>query len=110
MGVPVISLFGESHMSRVSLSILTQLGLEFFAASTPDEYIAKATALAAKPDSLAKIRASMRTRIANSGLCDAKAYAGNVEAAYRKMWHKWCKTQAVNVSSKKTLRSAISID
>ena len=58
MGVPVISLVGESHMSRVSLSILRHLGLEFFAASTPDEYVKKASALAAKSDALAKVRKS----------------------------------------------------
>ena len=98
MGVPVVSLVGESHMSRVGLSILTRLGLEFFAASTPDEYVSKATALAAKPDALAKIRCAMRARIAKSGLCYAMGFAADVEAAYRKMWHTWCKTQGGDVS------------
>jgi len=97
MGVPVISLVGRCHASRVGLSILTRTGLEFFAVSTPDEYVAKATALASKPDSLAKIRASMRERIAASGFCDADAFAGGVEKAYRKMWHKWCKSQGEDV-------------
>ena len=97
MGVPVISLVGRCHASRVGLSILTRTGLEFFAVSTPDEYVAKATALASKPDSLAKIRASMRERIAASGFCDANEFAGGVEEAYRKMWHKWCKSRGADV-------------
>jgi predicted O-linked N-acetylglucosamine transferase (SPINDLY family) len=91
MGVPVISLVGEHHMSRVGLSILTRLGLEFFAASKPDEYVAKACALAAKPDALAKIRASMRMRMACSPLCNRDIFARNIEKAYREMWHRWCR-------------------
>ena len=99
MGVPVISLVGEHHMSRVGLSILTRLGLEFFAASTPDEYVSKATALAAKPDALAKIRAQLRARIAACTLCNRELFTKNIEQAYRTMWHKWCKTQGVDISS-----------
>jgi predicted O-linked N-acetylglucosamine transferase (SPINDLY family) len=91
MGVPVISLVGEHHMSRVGLSLLTRLGLEFFAASTPDEYVSKACALAAKPQALAKIRASMRERMAYSPLCNRDLFTHNIEQAYRKMWHRWCR-------------------
>ena len=91
MGVPVISLVGECHASRVGLSILTRLGLEFFAASTPQEYVAKATALATNLPALARIRRTMRARIASSGLCHAKGFARQIEAAYRKMWYRWCR-------------------
>ena len=91
MGVPVISLVGECHASRVGLSILTRLGLEFFAASTPHEYVAKATALATNLPALARIRRTMRARIASSGLCYARGFARQIEAAYRRMWHKWCR-------------------
>ncbi|MBA7673805.1 hypothetical protein ES703_82009 [subsurface metagenome] len=94
MGVPVISLVGECHVSRVGLSILTRVGLEFFAASTQQEYIARAAALAAKPHALAKIRASMRQRMLAGKLCDAKGFARRVEAAYRKMWHRWCQARS----------------
>jgi protein O-GlcNAc transferase len=90
MGVPTISLVGTCHVSRVGLSILSRVGLGFFAASTPAEYVAKATALAANPQSLAKIRSSLRARAATSGLCCAKLFSREVESAYRKMWHRWC--------------------
>jgi len=96
MGVPVISLYGDYNsyfLSRVGLSILSRIGLEFFACPTPAEYIAKATAVSQNTRALAKIRASMRIRMANSMLCNAKAYAATVEAAYRKMWHKWCRNR-----------------
>ena len=89
MGVPVVSLVGQYHASRVGLSILNRVGLEFFAASNPEEYISKTIALASNIQSLAQIRTSMRARIADSGLCYAKGFARNLEAAYRKMWHRW---------------------
>jgi len=109
--VPVVTLVGQQHMSRVGLSILTRLGLEFFAASTPDEYVAKATALAAKVDSLAKIRASMRMRMATSPLCNRDRFAENIEQAYRQMWQRWCRRRDIgyqeeavrHIESKETL-------
>ena len=91
MGVPVITMVGKSHMSRVGLSILTRVGLEFFAASTPDEYVAKAVALAAKIDALATIRASMRKRMAASALCNRDRFAETIGQAYRQMWRRWCR-------------------
>jgi len=97
MGVPVVSLVGEHHASRVGLSILTRVGLEFFAASTPPEFVARATALAQNLEALADIRFSMRRRMEVGTLCNGKAFAHSVEAAYRKMWHKWCRTQGVDV-------------
>lgn len=97
MGVPTISLVGQCHVSRVGLSILSRVGLGFFAASTPAEYVAKATALAANPESLAKIRSSLRARAATSGLCCAKLFSREVESAYRKMWHRWCQSRVADV-------------
>jgi predicted O-linked N-acetylglucosamine transferase (SPINDLY family) len=90
MGVPVVSLVGEHHMSRVGLSILTNLGMEFFAAPTPQQYIARATALALKPESISKIRTTMRDRMRGSTLCNKAIFAARMEKAYRTMWQTWC--------------------
>jgi predicted O-linked N-acetylglucosamine transferase (SPINDLY family) len=90
MGVPVVSLVGQHHMSRVGLSILTNLGMEFFAAPTPQQYIARATALALKPESISKIRNTMRDRMRGSTLCNKAIFAARMEKAYRTMWQTWC--------------------
>jgi len=103
MGVPVISLVGKDHKSRVGLSILSRLGLEFFAASTPEEYVSKATTLAAKPEALMKIRTSLRARMAVSPLCNRAIFTANVEHAYRKMWHKWCKSKGVDLPAEESM-------
>jgi len=94
MGVPVVTLVGQAHLSRVGLSILSRLGLEFFAAESPDEYIAKASSLAANRPALAQLRLSMRARIAASGLCHARAFTRQLEQAYRRMWQNWCRSQS----------------
>ena len=94
MGVPLVTLVGKQHMSRVGLSILSRLGLEFFAASTPEEYVAKATSLANNVEALGRIRSSLRDRMATSELCNAKSLAQNVEQAYRTMWRRWCEGES----------------
>ena len=60
-----------------------------------DEFVKKATAFAQNLDALEKIRFSMRQRMTANTLCNPKAYAQSVEAAYRKMWHKWCSSKGV---------------
>lgn len=101
MGVPIVSLVGKnSLLSRSGLSILSRIGLEFFAAATPSEFVAKATAFAQNLSALSKIRASLRNRMSAGSLCDAKGYAESLEEAYRKMWHRWCKSRGVDVHQK----------
>ncbi|MHC4352785.1 MAG: O-linked N-acetylglucosamine transferase, SPINDLY family protein [Planctomycetota bacterium] len=95
MGVPIVSLVGKnSLLSRVGLSILSRLEMEFLVASTPAEFVAKATALASRPDALSKIRAKMRARMAASALCDSERFAREVEQAYRTMWRRWCRSRS----------------
>ena len=90
MGVPTLSLVGKSHSSRVGLSLLNRVGLGDFAASTPEEYAGKAVAFSGELENLSKIRTFLRSMMFNSPLCDKKGFTQSLEAAYRKMWHKWC--------------------
>ncbi len=93
MGVPVVSLVGRQHMSRVGLSLLSRVGLGSLAVSSGDEYVAKAIELCEDLEALSSMRMSMRERITESGLCNKEEFAGELEAAYRQMWRKWCDTQ-----------------
>lgn len=100
MGVPVISMAGQHQNERAGLSTLTQIGLEFFVASTSDEYVSKAVALAEKPDALAKIRGSMRNRMTASTLCNKSLFVKNIEQAYRNIWKKWCSSKLAKIQNK----------
>jgi predicted O-linked N-acetylglucosamine transferase (SPINDLY family) len=106
MGVPTISLVGKAHASRVGLSILSRVGLGDFAASTPSEYVAKAIAFSGELENLAKIRTSLRSMMFNSSLCDAKGFARNIEAAYRRMWRQWCRGQGIDAPAQESTAGA----
>ena len=90
MGVPVVTLAGESHRSRVGTSILQNIGLGEFIAESPEAYVAKTTELASNLKVLAKLRASLRDKMEHSPLTDAKQFARSLEGAYREMWKRWC--------------------
>jgi predicted O-linked N-acetylglucosamine transferase (SPINDLY family) len=92
MGVPVVALAGDSHAGRVGVSILTQMGLTDFIAGTPGDYVQIAVDLANDPVRRSELRRTLRPLMAASPLCDAKAFARDVEDAYRKVWRKWCKS------------------
>lgn len=89
MGVPVVTLAGVGHVARVGASILTHCGLAELVTATTEEYIAKATALAADRTQLAALRDGMRARLAASPLFNYAGFARGVENAYRAMWRDW---------------------
>ena len=88
MGVPVLTLFGRSHAGRVGASLLTQVGMADWIAAAPDQFAARAAALASDITGLSRLRQALRGRLAASPLCDAAAHARGVENAYRAMWRK----------------------
>ena len=89
MGVPVITLAGERHATRMSASVLTEIGLADWIAETSDEYVAVAKRWAADWDRLASLRAGLRDRMRGSSLLDAGTWVRGLEAAYRDMWRTW---------------------
>lgn len=86
MGVPVVTLAGNTHASRVGVSLLSALDLPDQIAASPDEYVERAVALATDPARLASLRASLRERFARSVLRDEIGFARRLEAAVRAMW------------------------
>jgi predicted O-linked N-acetylglucosamine transferase (SPINDLY family) len=91
MGVPVVTLVGQTAVGRGGLSILTNLGLHELAAHDAEHYVQIAAALAGDRPRLAELRQTLRTRMKNSPLMDAARFARNVEAAYRSIWRHWCR-------------------
>ncbi len=86
MGVPVVSLAGRTHASRVGASLLHCVGLSEFVAQTPDQYLDLAAGLARDPARLAALRAGLRERMRASPLLDAQGFTRDLEAAYRNIW------------------------
>ena len=90
MGVPVVTLRGDRHVSRVSAAILTNLGLPEFIAAGEDDYISIAKSLADEPARRAELRSTLRPRLLASTLCDGPVLASRLSAAIRTMWREWC--------------------
>jgi protein O-GlcNAc transferase len=90
MGTPVLALPGTRSVSRSAASLLAVLGLHDWIAATPEDYVARAVALASDPAALAKLRGSLRARMQASPLMDEAGFAREMEALYRRMWRAWC--------------------
>ncbi len=86
MGVPVVTLAGVAHVSRVGVSLLRAAGLSDLVASTEDEYVAIAARLASDVAALRAGREALRVRVSASPLCDGPAMARTFEDALRGAW------------------------
>jgi protein O-GlcNAc transferase len=89
MGVPTLTIAGNTSAARAGASLLHSLGLDEFVASDPDDFVERAVKLAADVGHLAEIRGSMRERMAVQ-FTNGPAYMRSFEAAMREAWREWC--------------------
>jgi len=94
MGVPVVTLVGQTVVGRAGLSQATNLGLTELIGQTEEEFVAIATKLAGDLPRLSALRRGLRSRMEQSPLCDAKGFTRGIEGAYRQMWRSWCERGA----------------
>jgi len=87
MGVPVITLCGDRHASRVGASLMAAADLWDFVARDEDEFVLVVRAFADPRfrSALARRRAILRDQLKASPLCDAEGFARQMEAAVAKM-------------------------
>lgn len=90
MGVPVLTLAGETHASRVGVSLLSAVGMVDWIASDARAYVDLGARYARDPDRLAHLRENLRARMAASTLCDVHGFTRRLEGAYREVWRRWC--------------------
>ena len=92
MGVPVVTIAGDTVVSRQSVSALANIGLAGeLAFESVDAYVEGAVALASNPVRLAELRAQIRPRMAASPLRQSDQFARDLEVLYRRMWQAWCR-------------------
>jgi predicted O-linked N-acetylglucosamine transferase (SPINDLY family) len=92
MGVPVVSLEGNSHVSRVGASLLRGLGLAEFVATSQEDYVERALRLTSGVRRLRALRLELRSLLENSSLLNASVFTLSLEEAYRAMWRQWLQT------------------
>jgi protein O-GlcNAc transferase len=86
MGVPTVTLPGETFASRHSASHLSNAGYADWVARDAADYVALAVARAQDVDGLAALRGTMRARVAASPLCDAPRFGRALGLALRHAW------------------------
>lgn len=79
MGVPVVTLAGTTHASRVGVSFLSNLGFSELIASSQNDYVCKAVSLAESSARLKQYRETTRTVMAYSPLMDAVGFTRELE-------------------------------
>jgi protein O-GlcNAc transferase len=90
MGVPVVTLPGLTHASRMGASILSAAGLTEWIASDEESYIACCERLAKALPELARHRASLRPRLAASALMDHAGFTRDLEKLLRDQFESKC--------------------
>jgi protein O-GlcNAc transferase len=90
MGVPVVSLEGDRHVSRVGASLLRAAGHPEWVARDPQDYVRVAAALASDPGRLAVLRGSLRGELEQSALLDHQGQAERFGRALRACWEASC--------------------
>jgi glycosyltransferase involved in cell wall biosynthesis len=92
MGVPLVTLAGETEASMSGASILELLDMRELVARSDDEYERIATSLATDRPRLAALRRDLRPRMKRSPLMDVQSYVSRLETLYREAWRGYCKS------------------
>lgn len=90
MGVPVVSLFGAHHMSRVGVSLLNAAGHPEWAVADEAAYVRIATELAGDPERLVGVRAALRNDLRRGPLLDHAVQSARFGECLRDCWRNWC--------------------
>jgi protein O-GlcNAc transferase len=90
MGVPVVTLPGDTPPGRVGLTHAMNLNLPQLVADSEENFAKTVANLAADLTALARLRESLRQRLEKSPLMDGPGFAKKMEAAYRRVWQEWC--------------------
>jgi predicted O-linked N-acetylglucosamine transferase (SPINDLY family) len=97
MGVPTLSLAGQTVPGRQGAAILGHLGLDEFVAKDEAEFEKKGLLWAGKLAELGDLRAGLRDRFERTPMRDPGMIAAGLERALRLMWQRWCAGVPVEV-------------
>lgn len=89
-GVPLLTLTGETYVSRMATAVLHSIGCTEFAAGTEAEYERMAVDLGRDAARRARARARVHEGVLASSLFDPRRTAADVEDACHALWHAFC--------------------
>jgi protein O-GlcNAc transferase len=86
MGVPTLTITGETHHARMGASILRAAGLPDFVCGDVRSWIEQAVYWTSHAPELAILRAGLRDQLAGSALFDVPGLTRSIEDAFEKAW------------------------
>lgn len=89
MGVPLLTLAGSRHGTRLAASLLHQAGRPEWVAETPQGLAEAAYQVTRDLGTLESLRAELRARVAGSALGDVGGFTRQLEAAYAELYRNW---------------------
>jgi len=90
MGVPVVTLRGRVHATRVGASLLHRVGLDSLVAENEMDYVRIAGALGEDCGRRMQLGETLAVNVRQQ-LCNGARLTGELEDAYRGIWRQWCK-------------------
>ena len=94
MGVPVVTLVGNTLVGRAGLCQANNLGLPELVAHDQDEFVDITLGLASDLVRLSALRSGLRQRMLDSPLMDAARFTRDLESLYQKAWQDWVQKSA----------------
>ena len=90
MGVPVLTLLGDTFAQRVGASLLHQVGLDELVCADEAGYVEAAVALAADAPRRAVLRERLERERRASPLFDGERFARDMESLLERLWARAC--------------------
>jgi len=85
-GVPVVTMLGESFVSRVAASLLRATGLPELVADCADAYFRLALELATRPELLRPLRTKLAANRMSCPLFDSTRFTLDLQRLYERIW------------------------
>lgn len=90
MGVPTLTMVGDTMAARVGAAVMSQVGHPDFIADCADDFVARGVSWTDNLSDLAAVRAGLRERLVQSPLGKPEWVAAGLNHALRGMWRRWC--------------------
>lgn len=94
MGVPVVTLRGQTSVSRGGATLLSNAGLSDLIADDEAQYVQIATDLLHDAERLVSLRRTLRAQLESSPIMNAPQFARDLESVFRDAWKTWCNASA----------------
>ncbi len=86
MGVPTLTIAGDTLIARQGASLMTAAGLADWVVEDAEAFVHKAVAFADAPAALASLRSTLRPRVQQSALFDGARFTRDFEHLLRQRW------------------------